>query len=250
MAQQTVKLENLKGALEEISAAGGAARLQLHLLSMEAQQRKGELSTQIDRLEQKLDRGLQKALAGATDQARQLTKTVQEFLGHHPSTEGSRQPKIDTFMTATLHTCSLGDSLTRAAQIMWDCDCGAVPVVDADGKLCGMLTDRDLCMAAYTKGSPLFAIAVSDVMSKHPHVCTVGDTLAHAISLMASAQVRRLPVVDAGGRPVGIVSLADIVHSAAFLGQKDAEGLMFQLLDAVSKRRSHTSSTGEPLAAE
>jgi CBS domain-containing protein len=250
MTQHDVKLENLKGALEEIGAAGGAARLQLHLLSMEAQQRKGELGTQIDHLEQKLDRGLQQALAGATDHARQLTKTVQDFLGHQPSPAGSRQPRIDTFMTTTLHTCSPTDSLTRAAQIMWDCDCGAVPVVDADGKLCGMLTDRDVCMAAYTKGLPLFAIAVSDVMSKHPHSCRVDDTLARAISLMASAQVRRLPIVDGGGRPVGIVSLADIVRSAAFLGQKDAEALMFQLLDAISKRRSHTSSTSGPLAAE
>jgi CBS domain-containing protein len=250
MDQQPVKLENLKGALEEISEAGGAARLQLHLLSMEARQRKEEIGGNLDRFEQKLDRGLQKAFAGATDQARQLTKAVQEFLGGHPAPEGSRQPRVNLFMTPTPHTCGATDSLTRAAQIMWDGDCGAVPVIDADGKLCGMLTDRDVCIAAYTKGSPLSAIAVSAAMSKHPHSCKADDTLPRAIALMAEAQVRRLPVIDGAGHLVGILSLADIASGAAVLGQDDAEALVFQLLGAVSKRRSSSFRDSRPLAAE
>lgn len=246
MDQSASKLDRLKTALDELGAAGGAARLELHLLGMEAQQRSGAIGKTLDRFELKLERGLQEALSGATDQVQGLRRTVQEFLHREPAGDSS-EPTARLFMTPRVRTCTPEDSLACAAQIMWDTDCGAVPIVGADGRLCGLVTDRDACMGAYTKGLPLSAIRIADVMSKRIHTCKQDDTLAHAILLMAQAEVRRLPVIDGEGRPLGILSLADVARGASILGQRDAEALIFRLVTAVSKQRALTHAA---LAAE
>jgi CBS domain-containing protein len=107
-------------------------------------------------------------------------------------------------------TCQQSDSANHAARLMWDHDIGALPVVDGDGRLCGMVTDRDLCMAAYTQGKPLAAIDVSTSMARE--VISVGahDDASRVAELMAQHRVRRLPVVDDERRPVGIISLHDL----------------------------------------
>jgi CBS domain-containing protein len=131
---------------------------------------------------------------------------------------------------------------------MWEGDCGGVPVVDASGRLSGMITDRDICMAAYTKGLALNSIRVADVMSRHVHTCAPDDTLERAISMMAEAEVRRLLVVAHDGKLRGIVSLADVARGAALLGHHEAEAIVFRLLGALSKPRG--SSRHQILAAE
>ena len=74
-----------------------------------------------------------------------------------------------------------------------------------------MITDRDLCMAAYTTGRTLSDLHVHDAMSRELHKCRPGDSIEDAEALMQRAQVRRLPVVDHGGQLAGILSLADVV---------------------------------------
>lgn len=244
MADLHIRLGKLTEALEDIGAAGDAARLQLHLLSMQA---RGELGTSIEALELKIDRGIEQAVQAAAGKTRLLTKTVQEYLGQKPTREAT-SASVRSIMTQAIHSCSPDDPLARAAQIMWDTDCGAVPVVNAEQHLCGIITDRDICMAAYTKGASLTAVRVGDVMTRNVHTCRLDDTLARAATLMAEGQVRRLPVLDADGRTVGIVSLADIASNAGVLGQKEAQALVFQLLRGISKRRS--SSESQHLAAE
>lgn len=248
MEQPSVGLTVLKEALDEISAASDGARLQLHLLSLEARQRGGALGTSIDALERRLDRGLHQALATGAEKARQLSKTVQDSLGRQPAPT-AEMTRIASIMADPVHVCSAEDSLQRAAQIMWDTDCGAAPVVDAEGRLCGIITDRDICMATYTKGAAPSSIRVADVMSRHVRSCSPDDSLQRAIASMADAQVHRLPVVGPDGRPIGIISLADIARSAALLGQRDAEALVFQLLGALSKRRG-SAPKAKGLAAE
>ena len=73
--------------------------------------------------------------------------------------------KVGDLMTKDVKACSQHDSLNRAAQLMWENDCGSVPVVDSDSKVVGMLTDRDICMAAYTKG-----IALKDALGRQRNV--------------------------------------------------------------------------------
>jgi CBS-domain-containing membrane protein len=119
---------------------------------------------------------------------------------------------------------------------MWENDCGCVPVVDAAGRVVGMLTDRDVCMAAYTQGRPLAEIPVSSAMSRSVVACGPDDTIATAEQRMRQHRVRRLAVVDDEGRIAGILSLSDIARRAH---QERAGG----------KRRTQTSlgDVGETL---
>jgi CBS domain-containing protein len=121
--------------------------------------------------------------------------------------------QIEEVMTKDVGYCRVDDPLNVAAQIMWDRDCGCVPVLDDARRPVGMLTDRDLCMAAYTRGAPLAQIRADAVMSKQVHVCHPGDAIDVARKDLAEHQVRRLPVVGADGRLVGILSLSDLARA-------------------------------------
>ena len=118
--------------------------------------------------------------------------------------------RVQDLMSQPAVTCHVNDSLATAAKLMWDRDCGAIAVVRDDGKLTGVITDRDICMAAYTQGKPLEEMLVHSAMAIH--VATVSPTqrLGEAEELMAERQVRRLPVVDQDGKPVGMISMNDL----------------------------------------
>ena len=122
--------------------------------------------------------------------------------------------KVKELMTKDVLCCSPNESLNRAAQLMWEGDCGVVPVVASDGKLVGVITDRDVCMAAYTKGRPLAALWVEEAMSKKVSKCSPDASLEVALSTMKDARVRRLPVVDDAGRLAGILSMNDVAREA------------------------------------
>jgi CBS domain-containing protein len=133
---------------------------------------------------------------------------------------------VSDLMTTAVRSCSANDHLQRVAQIMWETDCGVVPVVDGDGRLVGMITDRDICMAAYTQGKPLSHIGVSHAMAKEVHGVHDTDRVEAAEDLMRRARVRRVPVLDSDGRLKGILSMNDLarhVHCSS-IGRK-ASGL-------------------------
>jgi CBS domain-containing protein len=96
---------------------------------------------------------------------------------------------------------------------MWENDIGALPVLDPDGGVVGMLTDRDVCMAAYTRGGTLADHPVSVAMATEVHTCSPSDSAADVEATMQRFQLRRLPVVS-GGRLVGVVSLNDLAVAA------------------------------------
>jgi len=123
--------------------------------------------------------------------------------------------KVEELMTRDVRACGRYDSLNSAAHIMWEHDCGCVPVVDAERHVVGVVTDRDVCMAAYTQGQPLAAMLVNAAMAKDVATCTPEDSVAGAEAIMKARQVRRLPVVDAAGRLVGLLSFNDIARHAA-----------------------------------
>jgi len=89
-------------------------------------------------------------------------------------------------MNRNVKSCRPQDSLNKAAQIMWDETCGAVPVVDDQHKPVGFLTDRDICMAAYTQGKPLEQLRVETAMARRVVSCTGEDDLGSAAGLMRS----------------------------------------------------------------
>jgi CBS domain-containing protein len=112
--------------------------------------------------------------------------------------------------------CVPDDSLNEAARIMWDKDCGFVPVVASavDRRIVAVITDRDVCMCAYMRGLDLRSLRVADAMSSTVHTCRIDDTIQAAEGLMQIAQVRRLPVIDHEGSLVGILSIADLARLA------------------------------------
>ncbi|MGD1026831.1 CBS domain-containing protein [Candidatus Binatus soli] len=120
--------------------------------------------------------------------------------------------KVADLMTRDARACTIHDSLNAAARIMWDHDCGCAPVVDGHGRLAGIVTDRDICMAAYTQGLPLEAIPVERAMSPRVISCARGDDLEAALGLMRTHEIHRIPVADSRGRLVGILSLSDLVN--------------------------------------
>jgi len=121
--------------------------------------------------------------------------------------------KVSEIMTAKVACCSPEDSDNRAAQLMWENDCGVIPVVDANGCTIGTVTDRDLCMAAYTKGRAFTDLRVGEAMSSEVFGCKQKDSVEDALALMQRHRVRRLPVLDQNRRVVGIVSMNDVVRA-------------------------------------
>jgi CBS domain-containing protein len=128
----------------------------------------------------------------------------------HTATKKRQAMQVQELMTRRVHVCDTRDTLERAAQIMWDHDCGTVPVIDGHGRLVGMLTDRDCCMAAYTQGKPLSQIPVVDVISHSVCACEPETSIEHAQRTMAQHAIRRLPVVNTAGKLVGILTLGDL----------------------------------------
>jgi CBS domain-containing protein len=123
--------------------------------------------------------------------------------------------RVADLMITNVASCRSDEPLSAAASLMWDCDCGAVPVIEAGGdRVVGMITDRDICMCSWMQGAAPQAIPVIDAMSRTLVCCSPRDSLAEAERAMRTNQIRRVPVVDDGGRLVGILSLADIVRQA------------------------------------
>lgn len=120
---------------------------------------------------------------------------------------------VSDLMTRDVLTCRSDDRMDRAARILWERDCGCVPVVGPEGRVLGVLTDRDLAMAAFTQGRPPRDLTVGDAMGHEATCCRAEDELSDALRRMAQHQVRRLPVVDDDGRVVGLLSLADVLQA-------------------------------------
>lgn len=120
---------------------------------------------------------------------------------------------ISKLMHADPITCRTRDNLAHAAQLMWDHDVGCLPVIDDDGKVAGMITDRDICMAAYTSGDPLGLIPVTTPMARVLYSCTPDDSLREVEKAMQDHQIRRMPVIDGTGHPIGVISLNDLAQS-------------------------------------
>jgi CBS domain-containing protein len=123
--------------------------------------------------------------------------------------------QVSEIMTRKVVSCSETDTLADAARLMAEVDCGLIPVIATKSRQpVGVVTDRDICMAAYRIGKPLGEIRVRDAMSAPVRTCSADASPSEAEYVMRDAAVRRLPVVDDRGVLVGIVSLADLALEA------------------------------------
>lgn len=118
--------------------------------------------------------------------------------------------RVQDLMSHPAITCHVNDDLNVVANLMWDHDCGAIAVVRDDGKLAGMVTDRDVCMAAHLQGRPLGEILVGTVMANHVISAAADLKVGDVEQLMADHQLRRIPVIDTNRKPVGMLSLSDL----------------------------------------
>ncbi len=151
--------------------------------------------------------------------------------------------QVKDVMTTSPGTCSVSDMANEAARIMWDRDCGSVPVIDAAGHVVGIVTDRDICMAAYFQGRPLSAIPLANIMTREVCTCTEQEDLTEAERLMRARRVRRLPVTNDKGSISGIVSLSDLTQRVTKTGglqqtRGDSRELL-ETLAVVSEPRNH-----------
>jgi len=122
--------------------------------------------------------------------------------------------RIESLMHRDVRSARPWDSALDALRSMWEGDCGALPVVDAGGRVTGIVTDRDLAMAALLRGQALSELHVDEVASRPVVACLEDGSLSVVHALMRRHQVRRLPVIDARGRLVGIVTLGDVLRNA------------------------------------
>lgn len=133
--------------------------------------------------------------------------------------------QVKEVMTPSVAAVRSDEPISLAAQLMWDCDCGALPVKDAlTGRVIGMITDRDICMATWTRDRAPSSLRVADAMSQRLHAAAPEDSVSSAEHLMRIKQVRRLPVLENGWELVGIVSLADIATAAERRGLQASAG--------------------------
>lgn len=156
---------------------------------------------------------------------------------------------IKDIMSFPVVTCAATAMAEEAARLMWENDCGIVPVVDDDGHLSGAITDRDVCMAAYTQGMPLAAIPVTGVMARDVVAAHVHDSIESVESLMRATQIRRVPILDRDDRLVGIVSLNDLARLAARTHRNGVDRELVKTMAAVCQPRSH-AGVAQPALVE
>lgn len=149
--------------------------------------------------------------------------------------------KVQDVMTRAVASCHRNANLAAATALMWEHNCGHLPVVEDQGKVVAAITDRDICIALGTRNRRAGEVRVSEVIWRPAVLCSVDDDLRHALKIMAGERVRRLPVVDHDGALVGILSLDDVILQARHHGDTDRPPVSFEdvmhTLRAIYKHR-------------
>lgn len=122
--------------------------------------------------------------------------------------------KVKEVMMGTPYTCPRETNLGAATEMMWKGGCGFLPVTGSDGKVCGVVTDRDICIALGTRNKLAGDIRVSEVTSNRLFACSPEDEIHVALLTMRDGKVRRLPVIDSEGKAVGVLSMDDVLLHA------------------------------------
>lgn len=122
--------------------------------------------------------------------------------------------KVEEICTRAVKSCGRETSAADAADLMWEADCGALPVVDESGRVVGVVTDRDLCMALALTGQRAGDLPIRSLLPATLRTCRLGDEARDALRTMRLYKVRRLPVVDGAGVLQGMLSFCDLVRSS------------------------------------
>jgi CBS domain-containing protein len=140
--------------------------------------------------------------------------------------------KCRDIMTRNVTTCNTNTNIEKIAQLMRFEDIGAIPVLNADGRLEGIVTDRDIVVEGLTKDKADSELKAEDCMTTDLYVAKQNDRVVDVIREMGDHQIRRVPVVDSRNRLVGIISMADVATQTT----KDRE--LEAALEEISKPSS------------
>lgn len=140
--------------------------------------------------------------------------------------------KVQDVMTSDVKYCAPDTNLAAAAAMMWENDCGALPIVADGGKAIGVITDRDIAIALGTTNKQASEIPVMKVMSAELFAAFPDEDIHTALKLMRKEKVHRLPVISTEGKLEGILSLNDVALHAVHPNGKAKPALNYE--DVVS----------------
>ncbi len=141
--------------------------------------------------------------------------------------------KINEIMQQSVISVAPDDTALTASKLLSRHNIGSLPVCSGDGRLQGIVTDRDIVLRCVASGKSPDVTPVSDIMSKNVVSVSPNDEVSAAASLMSAEKVRRLPVVEKG-RVLGMLSLGDIAKSRAF--NMEAAKALTEISSNVTKR--------------
>ncbi len=121
-------------------------------------------------------------------------------------------PQVRELMTESPRTVPPDASAVDAAKVMQNEDAGIVPIVEGDGRLIGVVTDRDIALRVVAEGREPDSTKVAEIASQNLATVDPQQDIDEALRLMAEHQVHRLPVVEEDGRLVGILAQADVAR--------------------------------------
>lgn len=152
--------------------------------------------------------------------------------------------RVQELMTRNVKSCNPGTNLAEAATLLWDNDCGVLPVINTAENVVGVISDRDICVAVATKRRLASEITVGEIIEDHTvYSCAPEDELQEALRTMQQQQVRRLPVVDREGKLQGILSINDVILSAEKKGKTVSFEDTVTTLKSICAPRDKTVST-------
>jgi CBS domain-containing protein len=155
----------------------------------------------------------------------------------HQGESGEHTMKAREVMSQPPYTCGPTTDLATVAKIMWDHDCGFVPVVDASGVVAGVVTDRDICIATSTRRLLPEHISAAHAMASPIHACLSDDSVSDVLATMKQFRIRRVPVIDANGTLQGVISLNDLVLASNATREPQASDIVATMAEICAHRR-------------
>jgi CBS domain-containing protein len=136
---------------------------------------------------------------------------------------------VKELMKTDVAACAPDSDFGTVVTIMRDRGCGFLPVVDSHGIVVGVVTDRDVCLAAGTTHRPLARVSVQETMSHPVFSCFADENVKTVLVTMAKHRTRRLPVLNKNGHLQGVLSMDDIVQAPHRRGGPTADDIVAAL---------------------
>lgn len=143
---------------------------------------------------------------------------------------------VSEIMRTDVATCRPRMDLEQAIQKLLEHDCGFLPVLGTFGTVVGVITDRDICASLATRRRTAAHVMVEEAMQRPVYKCEASDTVLTALGTMSQHRIRRLPVVDAKGTLVGVLSMDDLILATTKPGGATSEDIV-ETLRVICRRR-------------